>query len=77
MSDEFQPFCECPRCHDYALHTLDTPSDYEPVLLDTHKIQPWGGQTVTVTHHEYDRVDERDWEIARVCRSCNHRWGQQ
>ena len=75
--DEFQPFCECPRCHDYALHHVEIPSDYEPVLLDTHKIQTWGGHTVTVTHHEYDRVDERDWAVARTCRSCGHRWGQK
>lgn len=73
----FQAFCQCPKCGKHDLHTLDTPSDYEPVLVNEHTFRMWGGQAVMLNHLEYDREDERDWEIARVCVSCKHRFGQR
>lgn len=73
---EFQPFCVCPRCGKHDLHTLDVPSDYEPKVVDQETIQTWGGQAFTVTRNEFDRVDERGWAVARVCR-CGKRWGQR
>lgn len=85
----FTAVVDCPECGDTNIHWLDEPviateEEYwryvdametwdpnRPVrVVGDVQIHQWGGfpQPRTPT-------DERNFEVMRVCRECNHRWG--
>lgn len=73
----------CPRCRVSDLHHMRAPNPEPPRIVyhgtgDVTHMRDAAGRVVA-THVDgdaYDRPDERQYDVVRVCRSCGHAWGQ-
>lgn len=75
----------CPYCGHWDLHYIREPNLEPPILIvsaeeqERNEFRVWGGQSVMVieTKDEYDRDDERDFCLIRICtrQKCDKAWG--
>lgn len=79
----FETIENCPYCDQIGIHLLRAPNPEPPVVMvsaeeqDEIAMRTFDGRVWahTIPMDKYDRDDERDFEIVRICVKCQREWG--
>lgn len=81
---DFTAGARCPACGLIGFHHLRAPNPTPPRLThrgtgEVTEVRNAAGDVIVhdIDRDVYDRWDERDYNVVRMCDGCNHEWGQR